>query len=147
MTVDGNRDILGLWVGDRGEGAKYGQQVLNEIKNRAVTDVLMLVCDGLKGLPDSVGNAWPKTTVQTYVVHLIRGSFRHAARQDWDKIARSLRPIYTADTVSAAETRFSGVHRRMGHPLSGDREAVVRRVGRVRSVPAVRQGVSTALEK
>ena len=103
VTVDGNRDILGLWAGDGGEGAKYWQQVLTEIKNRGVADVLMLVCDGLKGLPESVGNVWPRTIVQTCVVHLIRGSFRYAARQDWDKLARSLRPIYTADTVAAAE--------------------------------------------
>ncbi len=106
VTVDGNRDILGLWAGDGGEGAKYWQQVLTEVKNRGVTDVLMLVCDGLKGLPESVGNVWPQTIVQTCVVHLIRGSFRYAARQDWDKLARALRPIYTADTVSAAEDRF-----------------------------------------
>jgi len=106
VTVDGNRDILGLWAGDGGEGAKYWQQVLTEITNRGVADVLMLVCDGLKGLPESVGNVWPQTIVQTCVVHLIRGSFRYAARQDWDKLARALRPIYTADTVAAAEDRF-----------------------------------------
>lgn len=40
VTVDGNRDILGLWAGDGGEGAKYWQQVLTEIKNRGVEDVL-----------------------------------------------------------------------------------------------------------
>ncbi len=106
VTVDGNRDILGLWAGDGGEGAKYWQQVLTEIKNRGVEDVLMLVCDGLKHLPDTVGHVWPQTIVQTCVVHLIRASFRYAARQDWDKIARALRPIYTADTAPAAEERF-----------------------------------------
>jgi len=106
VTVEGNRDILGLWIGDGGEGAKYWQQVLTEIKNRGVDDVLMLVCDGLKGLPDAVGNVWPLTIVQTCVVHLIRASFRYAARQDWDKVAQALRPIYTADTAAAAEERF-----------------------------------------
>ena len=106
VTVDGNRDILGLWAGDGGEGAKYWQHVLTEIKNRGVEDVLMLVCDGLKGLPDAVGNVWSRTIVQTCVVHLIRGSFRYAARQDWDKLARALKPIYTADTAAAAEGRF-----------------------------------------
>ena len=59
-------------------------------KNRGVSDVLMLVCDGLKGLHDAVGTVWPKTIVQTCVVHLLRNSFRYAARQDWDKIARVL---------------------------------------------------------
>lgn len=36
VTVDGTRDILGLWAGDGGEGAKYWLQVLTEIKNRGV---------------------------------------------------------------------------------------------------------------
>ena len=66
VTVDGNRDILGLWAG---EGAKYWQQVLTEIKNRGVEDVLMVVCDGLKHLPDAVNTVWPATIVQTCIVH------------------------------------------------------------------------------
>jgi len=106
VTVDGNRDILGLWAGDGGEGAKYWLQVLTEIKNRGVQDVLMVVCDGLKGLPDSVNTVWSDTIVQTCVVHLLRASFRYAARQDWDKLARAMKPIYTADTLEAAEERF-----------------------------------------
>lgn len=106
VTVDGNRDILGLWAGDGGEGAKYWLQVLTEIKNRGVSDVLMLVCDGLTGLPDAVNTVWPDTIVQTCVVHLLRASFRYAARQDWDKLAGAMKPIYTADTAEAAEERF-----------------------------------------
>lgn len=106
VTVEGNRDILGLWAGDGGEGAKYWLQVLTEIKNRGVEDVCMVVCDGLKGLPDSIGTIWPEAITQTCVVHLIRASFRYAARQDWDKIAKALKPIYTAATADQAEERF-----------------------------------------
>ncbi|MBK7822201.1 MAG: IS256 family transposase [Tessaracoccus sp.] len=106
VTSEGNRDILGLWIGDGGEGAKYWLQVLTEIKNRGVQDVLMLVCDGLTGLPDSVNTVWPATIVQTCIVHLMRNSFKYAARQDWDKISRSLKPIYQAATLSEAEDRF-----------------------------------------
>ena len=106
VTTEGNRDILGLWLGDGGEGAKYWAQVLTEIKNRGVEDVLMLVCDGLKHLPDAVGQVWPQTVVQTCVVHLMRNSFRYAARQDWDAISRGLKPVYQAATAEAAEERF-----------------------------------------
>ncbi len=67
----------------------------------------MLVCDGLKGLPEAVEAVWPRTVVQTCVVHLLRNSFRHAARQDWDKIAKALRPVYTAPNEAAATERFS----------------------------------------
>ncbi|MGW1544449.1 IS256 family transposase [Streptomyces sp. NPDC002309] len=93
VTVEGRRDILGLWAGDGGEGAKHWMHILTEIKNRGVNDVLMLVCDGLKGLPDAVETVWPRTTVQTCVVHLLRNSFRYAAGQDWDKIARIRRAV------------------------------------------------------
>jgi transposase-like protein len=69
VTRDGHRDILGLWAGDGGEGAKYWQHVLTELKNRGVGDVLMIVCDGLTGLPDAITNVWPATITQTCIVH------------------------------------------------------------------------------
>ncbi|MDQ0847382.1 transposase-like protein [Streptomyces sp. V1I6] len=69
--------------------------------------MLMLVCDGLKGLPEAVETVWPRTIVQTCVVHLLRNSFRYAARQDWDKIAKLLKPVYTAPTEEAALERFA----------------------------------------
>ncbi|MEU7856399.1 IS256 family transposase, partial [Nonomuraea sp. NPDC049141] len=106
VTVDGHRDILGIWAGDGGEGAKHWLAVLTKLKNRGVDDVLMLVCDGLKGLPQAVEAVWPRTIVQTCVIHLLRNSFRYASRQDWDKIARELKPVYTAPTEEAALERF-----------------------------------------
>jgi transposase-like protein len=107
VTTEGRREILGLWAGDGGEGAKHWLHILTEIKNRGVSDVLMLVCDGLKGLPEAVETVWPRTIVQTCVVHLLRNSFRYAARQDWDKIAKLLKPVYTAPTEEAALERFA----------------------------------------
>jgi putative transposase len=106
VTVEGTREILGLWAGDGGEGAKYWLQVLTEIKNRGVDDVCMVVCDGLKGLPDAIGTVWPQAITQTCVVHLLRASFRYAARQDWDKISKALKPVYTAPTQDVAEEKF-----------------------------------------
>jgi putative transposase len=106
VSVNGERDILGLWAGDGGEGAKFWLSVMTEIKNRGVQDVCILVCDGLKGLPESVATAWPRTTVQTCVIHLLRNSFRYAGRQDHEKIARDLKPVYTAATEAAAAARF-----------------------------------------
>ncbi|WP_433678047.1 IS256 family transposase [Nocardia sp. CA-119907] len=106
VTVDGTRDILGLWAGDGGEGAKFWLQILTELRNRGAGDVCMLVCDGLKGLPEAIEQVWPAAVVQTCVVHLLRASFRYAARQHWDAIAKALKPIYTAPTESAALERF-----------------------------------------
>ena len=107
VTVDGERDILGIWAGDGGEGAKYWAHVFTELKNRGVADVLMLVADGLKGISDAVTSVWPATVTQTCIVHLLRGSFRYAGRQDWAKIAAALKPVYTAPTEEAALERFT----------------------------------------
>ncbi len=107
VTVDGERDILGLWVGEGGEGAKYWHHVLTEIKNRGTADVCIVVCDGLTGLPDAVSSVWPQAIVQGCVVHLIRNSFRYASRRDWPAIAKDLKPIYTAATEAAALERLA----------------------------------------
>ena len=106
VSVEGTRDILGLWAGDGGEGAKHWLHVLTELKNRGAGDVCVLVCDGLTGLPDAVAQVWPRTVVQTCVIHLLRASFRYAARQHWDALAKALRPVYTAPTEAAALDRF-----------------------------------------
>jgi putative transposase len=106
VTVNGERDILGLWAGDGGEGAKFWLSVLTEIKNRGVQDVCIVVCDGLKGLPDAVTATWELATVQACIIHLVRNTFRYASRRDWDALAKDLRPVYTAPTESAAAERF-----------------------------------------
>jgi len=106
VTTEGTRDILGLWAGDGGEGAKFWFTVCTELKNRGVEDVLMAVCDGLTGLPDAINTVWPKTVVQTCVVHLLRNSFKYASRHHWDAIAKALKPVYTAPTEAAATERF-----------------------------------------
>ena len=106
VTVNGERDILGLWAGDGGEGAKFWLAVLTDIKNRGVTDVCMVVCDGLKGLPESITTTWTFATVQTCILHLIRNTFRYASKADWERLAKDLRPIYTAPNATAAASRF-----------------------------------------
>jgi putative transposase len=107
VTVDGTRDILGLWAGEGGEGAKYWAHVLTEIKNRGTKDVCIVVCDGLSGLPEAVGSVWPQAIVQACVVHLLRNSFRYASRKDWPAIAKGLKPVYTAATEAAALDRLA----------------------------------------
>jgi putative transposase len=69
VSLAGEKDVLGLWAGTGGEGAKFWLSVLTELKNRGVADVFFLVCDGSKGLPDSVNTVWPQTVVQTSSVH------------------------------------------------------------------------------
>jgi putative transposase len=102
VTLDGRKDVLGLWAGVGGEGAKFWMSVLIDLKNRGVRDVFFVVCDGLKGLPDVVENVWPLAVVQTCIIHLIRNTFRLTSRADSDAIKRDIKPIYTAPNAAAA---------------------------------------------
>jgi putative transposase len=86
--------------------AKFWVRVLSEIKNRGTQDVCLVVCDGLKGLPDAIETVWPQAITQTCVVHLLRNSFRYASKRDWPALARDLKPIYTAPSESAALEAF-----------------------------------------
>jgi transposase-like protein len=107
VDLDGQRDVLGLWLGPSGgEGAKQWATMLTELRNRGVADALIVCCDGLKGLPESIRGTWPQATVQTCVVHMVRNSLRYASKKHWQTIVRQMRAIYEAPTVEAAQAGF-----------------------------------------
>ncbi len=115
VDLQGHRDVLGLWAGaGGGESAKFWMSVLADLKNRGVRDIFFLVCDGLKGLPDSVNAVFPATIVQACIIHLIRGTFRYASKRYWEAIAKDLRPIYTAPSVAAAEEALAFLEEKWG---------------------------------
>lgn len=114
VTLEGERDVLGMWVGTGGEGAKTWMTWLAELRNRGVEDVLIACCDGLKGLPESITNIWPFADVQLCVVHMVRASLRFASKKDWGAIAKDLRAVYTAPTADAAEQRFADLEAEWG---------------------------------
>jgi len=114
VSLAGEKDILGLWAGTGGEGAKFWMSVLTDLRNRGIKDVFFVVCDGLKGLPEVVGNVWPQAIVQTCIVHLIRNTFRLASRRDWDAMRRDVKPIYTAVNAAAARAAFDELAERWG---------------------------------
>src|SRR4051794_10786469 len=114
VTLAGDRDILGLWAGQGGEGAKFWMSVLTDLRNRGLRDVFFVVCDGLKGLPEVVGNVWPQAIVQTCIIHLIRNTFRLTSRRYWDEIKRDIKPVYTAVNAAAARAAFDELAEKWG---------------------------------
>jgi putative transposase len=101
VQADGTKDILGLWI-ENTEGAKFWLRVMNELKNRGVSDVLVAVIDGLKGFPEAINAVFPQTVVQTCIVHLIRHSMDFASWKDRKILAGALKTIYRAKDADAA---------------------------------------------
>ncbi|HEY0698174.1 MAG TPA: IS256 family transposase, partial [Micromonospora sp.] len=105
VDCEGVKHVLGIWV-QASEGSRFWAGVCAELRNRGVRDILIACCDGLPGLPEAIGATWPRTTVQTCTVHLIRASMRFVAYGDRKAVARELRRIYTAATAESARTEL-----------------------------------------
>lgn len=119
VDIEGRKHVLGVWLGDGDEGAKYWLSVLTELGHRGIEDVLLVCCDGLKGLPDAIEATWPDALVQTCVIHLIRASLRFCSWKDRKAITRALRPIYTAATVESAEEAMDTFEHEWGDHYPG----------------------------
>lgn len=95
VNIEGKKDILGMWI-SHNEGAKFWMQVINEIKNRGVNQICIVCVDGLKGFPDAINAIFPKTIVQSCIVHMVRNSMKYVSYKDYKEVAADLKLIYTA---------------------------------------------------
>ena len=113
VTLDGDRDVLGMWFQET-EGAKFWMQVLTDLKTRGVRDILICCVDGLTGFPEAIEAIFPKTTVQTCMVHLIRSSLKYVPRREREQVARDLKPIYTAVDADDAQAELEAFDEKWG---------------------------------
>jgi putative transposase len=102
VMPDGTKDILGLWI-EQTEGAKFWLRVMNELKGRGISDILIAVVDGLKGFPEAINAVFPQTVVQTCIVHLIRHSLDFAAWKDRKPVAQALKTVYRATDATTGQ--------------------------------------------
>src|SRR6476660_1934609 len=127
VTCAGERDILGLWAGDGGEGAKFWLSVLTEIKNRGTADVCIVVCDGLKGLPEAIDTVWSREVAQMRDPSVAQHfSLRVAQVLGSDRQGHP--PGLHRGDRGRGQGTFHRVHREMGRPVSGDHPAVGERL-------------------
>jgi putative transposase len=102
VDLDGNRDILGLWI-SQSEGARFWMNVISELQKRGVQDILIACVDGLKGFPEAIEAIFPQTEVQVCIVHMVRNSFKFVPRKDSKEFTEDMKKIYRASSESAGE--------------------------------------------
>ena len=101
---DGNRDLLGLYLNSGGEGAMQWGLVLEDLKRRGVSDVLVMCTDNLSGFSDAIRDTFPYTIVQKCIVHQVRNSLKYVDESDRKEIVKDLRKIYTSVTEEQAKS-------------------------------------------
>jgi putative transposase len=102
VDLQGKKELLGLWLSET-EGAKFWLSCLTDLKNRGVSDLLIVCVDGLTGFPDAIRTAYPQAKVQLCIVHLVRAALRYVSDKDSRAVAADLKTIYTSATVLEAE--------------------------------------------
>ena len=102
VNLEGKKELLGLWLADT-EGAKFWLSCLTDLQNRGLSDICLTCIDGLAGFAEAIHTAYPQTSVQLCIVHLVRASLRYVSTQDSQAVVANLKKIYQAATVVEAE--------------------------------------------
>lgn len=120
ITMDGVKDVLGMWVAEN-EGAKFWLQVVTELRNRGVQDIFIACVDGLKGFPEAIETVFPFTQVQLCLVHMVRNSLRYVSWKQRKDVAADLKDIYQSPTAEQAEMELMAFEEKWDktHPSIG----------------------------
>jgi putative transposase len=122
VDLDGQRDILGHWVGDGAEGANFWMSVLTDLQSRGVDDIFVACIDGLSGFSAAIISVFPQTQVQRCIIHQIRTSLKYVSWKDRKAFVADLKRIYRAGTREEAEVNLLEV----GEKWSGKYAMAVR---------------------
>ena len=95
INKDGYKEILGIWIGEN-ESSKFWLGVLNDLKSRGITDILIMCSDNLTGIKQAIETAYPKTIQQRCIVHMIRNSVKFVSYKDLKEFCNDLKKIYTS---------------------------------------------------
>jgi putative transposase len=112
INLEGKKECLGHWVGDKGEGSSFWLSVLEDIQARGVKDILIASVDGLTGFSEAIQAVFPETIVQKCVIHQIRNSVRYVSWKDRKEFTSDLKKIYKANTLEQAETALEALSKK-----------------------------------
>jgi putative transposase len=118
ITPEGRKDLIGMYVSES-EGANFWLGVLSDLRNRGVEDILIACIDNLKGFAEAIVSVFPKTEVQSCIVHQIRNSLKYVASKDQKPFLADLKEVYQATTKELAEQQLDALEQKWGkkYPL------------------------------
>jgi putative transposase len=113
IGLDGKKDLIGMYVSES-EGAKFWLSVITDLKARGVEDMFIACIDGLKGFPEAIAAVFPRTQIQSCIVHQIRNSFRYVAEKDKKAFIADLKPVYQANNKEEGFAKLNELDAKWG---------------------------------
>ncbi len=113
ITTEGKKELLGMYVSES-EGANFWLSVLTDFQHRGVKDILIAYIDNLKGFSEAINSIYPKTEVQSCIVHQIRNSLKYVASKNQKEFMVDLKEVYKAATLDLAEENLKALDEKWG---------------------------------
>lgn len=113
VTLDGTKDILSITIGAN-ESSKFWLGMLNDLKNRGLTDVLFFCVDGLSGFKEAINSVYPKAQVQRCIIHMLRNSFKYVSYKDIKRFASDFKSVYKAPNEELALAELEALKDKWG---------------------------------
>ncbi|MFN3802697.1 transposase [Belliella pelovolcani] len=128
---EGNRDVLGLYINSGGEGAKKWGMVMEDLKSRGVSDILVVCTDDLQGFSEQIQEVFPASVIQKCIVHQMRNSLKYVDETDKKAVIKDLRQVYTSTTEEAAKTALSAFEAIWGKKIQVYCQTMEGKLGRI----------------
>ena len=113
VNTEGEKEILGIYLSES-EGANFWLQILTDLNNRGLKDILIASIDNLNGFSEAIQSIFPKSEVQSCIVHQIRNSLKYVIARDRKEFILDLKNVYRADTKDIAEMELESLSEKWG---------------------------------
>ena len=105
IRLDGTKEVLGFSLAPT-ESAYVWKEILQDLKDRGLKEVLLVVTDGLSGINDSIHSVYPNAQFQQCCVHISRNIAHKVRVSDRQEICSDFKLVYQASSKEEANNQI-----------------------------------------
>lgn len=113
ITEDGHKDILDYRLYPNEAASNY-TDMLQDLFERGLEEVLIIISDGLTGIRDACLNVYPKADHQTCWVHIQRNIAKLVRATDRKEIMNAVKPLYQSSNLEEALQEYDNLKETYG---------------------------------
>lgn len=113
IKPDGYKEVLGAYISET-EGASFWLSVLSDLQTRGLKDILIACIDNLRGFEEAIVTIFPKTEVQSCIVHQVRNTHKYVTAKDCKEVMAGIKRVYQAVSKEVAEAELDRFEQQWG---------------------------------
>lgn len=106
IRLDGTKEVLGFSIAPT-ESSYVWKEILQDLKDRGLEEVLLVVTDGLSGIDDSIHSIYPNAQFQQCCVHISRNIAHKVRVSDRQEVCNDFKLVYQVASKEEAINQIS----------------------------------------